>query len=572
MPSTGYHNDQFFNLQGESVSQQAIGKKDGVFVSTHIKADNPPFIYPSRTIRTDDNTGSKNVELQRGYIRSMVTNSESLSTGIRKCQFQFNPSTLQQSVSMASGMLNIMQQDPAQFAQPMAASQNFSFTLMFDRSMEINNDSGALPPLGADADIWSQASPGQVGVLRDLAALFHTVGQGFTLQQRDYIAKVLQDTVTAESLGANAPEDAATQLANATTNINDTSSSGFLNINIGNAAFLLPVPVRVVFSSLYVVEGLVTNTSVVFTKFSTRMVPMQCVVTLTMEAKYIGFSKQKTFFTEVLRQREALELENKQQAAAELAALTDAFTKMMARLHVKAVTMAGPDIANADPTVSQLLTSQRPSAVVTVVPHPAADTSQDADPVYSLLDGSGVDMQISVNAELTIYGPFSSFNVGTSPSQQAIITQVRGYGSPEVFSSMITSSDGYQVYADSASTWRHMVDGGSSSPHTFKGTATYDSSKYYVISVSADVRVTSGGNTLTAIGDGYSIVPPATGTSRKAAQSVLMTWPKAPVTSGTVPASNQATTPPTGTNNPTTVAKKPVVVPTTSSGSGSRLS
>jgi len=78
------------------------------------------------------------------------------------------------------------------------------------------------------------------------------------------------------------------------------AATDFLGLNRGNTAFLLPLPVRVVFSSLYIVEGLVQDFNVLFTKFSTNMVPMQCSVTVTFEAKYIGFAKKDTFFTDVL--------------------------------------------------------------------------------------------------------------------------------------------------------------------------------------------------------------------------------------------------------------------------------
>lgn len=534
MPSKGYHNDQFFNLKGESTPYRA---GNGYKALT---PDNPPFTYPSRVIRTDDHTGRKNIELKRGYIRTLASNAEASAMGIRKCQFQFNPTTLQQSVSMATGMLNVMQQDPAQFAQPMATSQNFSFTLMFDRSMEINNDNGKVVT-GSDAvDVWRQNSPGQVGVLRDLQALYNTIGQGYSTQQRDYVAKLLADTLKTEASSITAPEDAADQLTAATQKLN---SGSFVDINIGNSAFLIPFPVRVVFSSLYVVEGLVSNTSVVFTKFSTTMVPMQCMVTVTMEAKFIGFSKQKTFFTEVLAQRDQMEADLKAAEAAELASLTDAFSKMMSRIHVKTVLYTGPNVTNTNPSLSQLLTNipAFPTSALTYIPYPAADTSESNDPVSRLIDNN-TEVQVQVNSQFFVYGPFTTFNVGSNPSQSAIIAKVKSLGSPEVYSSMISSSDGYQTTASDKRTWRAMSDGGSSYPHFSKATAVYDTSKYYVIQSSADVRVVSGSHTLAANGTSYAVVNPGTGTTRKAAQSVLLKWPKS--SSGAAPASNTATNPP----------------------------
>lgn len=69
-----------------------------------------------------------------------------------------------------------------------------------------------------------------------------------------------------------------------------------------NRAFLIPNPVRVVFSSLYMVDGYVTAVNLLFTKFSRNMVPVTATLSLQMEARYIGFAREKTFLTEVLEQ------------------------------------------------------------------------------------------------------------------------------------------------------------------------------------------------------------------------------------------------------------------------------
>ena len=248
MSGKGYHNDQFFNLQGESSA---------------LKADNPPFIYPDNTIRTGK---GKNSTLKRGYLRTLVTTEEAVKFGTRKCNFQFNPSTLQTSVSMATGMLNMMQQDPGQFAQPMAASQNFAFTLFFDRSMEINNDDGTFKTRligkngsGAQPDLWNENSPGQVGVLRDLGALYGAIGQGFGSKQRDYVEQVLRDTIKAEAASSSAGSDATTQRDKAYSNLDASPETNFLDMNLGNSAFLLPVPIRIVSLLCTLLRGLSTT-------------------------------------------------------------------------------------------------------------------------------------------------------------------------------------------------------------------------------------------------------------------------------------------------------------------------
>jgi len=80
--------------------------------------------------------------------------------------------------------------------------------------------------------------------------------------------------------------------------------------NESNRAFLIPNPVRVVFSSLYMVDGYVTGVNLLFTKFSRNMIPVTATLAIQMEARYIGFAREKTFLTEVLEKaREASEQE-----------------------------------------------------------------------------------------------------------------------------------------------------------------------------------------------------------------------------------------------------------------------
>lgn len=79
--------------------------------------------------------------------------------------------------------------------------------------------------------------------------------------------------------------------------------------NFGNSAFLVSLPVRIVFSSLFMVEGYITSTIVSFNKFNANMVPTQCSVGITMQALYIGFARKDTFLTLTLK--EGLDAANK---------------------------------------------------------------------------------------------------------------------------------------------------------------------------------------------------------------------------------------------------------------------
>jgi hypothetical protein len=529
MSGKGYHNDQFFNLQGESSALQA---------------DNPPFTYPSKIIRTGV---GKNTLLKRGYIRTLVTTEEAVKFGTRKCNFQFNPTTFTSSVMMSTGMLNMMQQDPGQFAQPMSASQNFAFTLLFDRSMEINNDDGKFKTRlvgkngqGAQPDLWNDNSPGQVGVLRDLGALYGAIGQGFSSKQRDYVEQVLRDTIKAEASSTSADSDAIAKRDKAYANLDKSSDSNFLDMNLGNSAFLLPVPVRVVFSSLYVVEGLVTNTSVVFTKFSSSLVPMQCSVTITMEAKYIGFSKKKTFFTDVLEQRQKMKEEEAAQVISDNNALLAAVSGSAQQVYVRtAVSSGSPPSMTSPHSITNVLAPSAYSSLICKVA-PANETGNSADPLWTMMDG-GTSVTVGIDATFSIYGPFNSFSINITGIESAL--KAAPYNKL-CFSGALSSSDGNQTTATSASEWIGLTDGCYSNvaKATTSSVPNYDPTKYYVYAATASITASGSGSSITGKGSYYGIIQPGDSTA-SVELTVPLNWPKKQVDTAKVPADNAATKP-----------------------------
>jgi hypothetical protein len=70
-----------------------------------------------------------------------------------------------------------------------------------------------------------------------------------------------------------------------------------LNANLTNSAFLIPNPIRVVFSENFMVDGYVNTVAVTLQKFSPDMVPTVCVVDISMHALYQGFARRSTVFT-----------------------------------------------------------------------------------------------------------------------------------------------------------------------------------------------------------------------------------------------------------------------------------
>lgn len=202
-------------------------------------------------------------------------------------------------------MLDVFHMDPAQYAQPVPANQNFSFELLFDRSAEVNAS-----PRGRSVrdDKWD-SDPTRVGVLHDIYQLYSAIGAGISRGQRAYIKRVLDDQIKGEinalsTLPTNeitgeqysTPDEAYSEFVDA--------KNSFIDLNIGNSGFMVPTPVRAVFSEHYMVEGLVQSVQVQLVKFDANMIPMMANVVVTMEAKYLGFAKARTFLTQALTDRE----------------------------------------------------------------------------------------------------------------------------------------------------------------------------------------------------------------------------------------------------------------------------
>lgn len=266
--------------------------------------------------------------LPRGYIRNLTTSigDNLIKFPNMKCKFQFNPQDIQHQIEARKDMYLPILQDPAQLNQPMAGNASFAFELIFDRTMEVNSslsrqDQSGMPDVN---------SPDTVGVFHDLRMLYSIIGQGLSQDLMDaQIEKIKGDIkayarrnynelniqfnpddqtffATTTGLGDNPDEQTPDPNSTATSNFlnsigtepGDAGIASFMdNINVGNSAFLIPQPCRVLFSPMFMVDGFVMNTNVLFTKFSSKMIPIQCKVYLQMQAIYIGFAKPKTFVT-----------------------------------------------------------------------------------------------------------------------------------------------------------------------------------------------------------------------------------------------------------------------------------
>lgn len=286
--------------QGLSAAGEKIAIKTndgGVYMDQ--PGDNRPFIYPNRTVRSMDPKNDPLLserKLQRGYIRNVEVGGFDIPNA--RCHFQFNPTTLNQSVSVNEGVLNFMQQDLAGFATPMQGANNFTFDLLFDRSAELNStapNNTSIVNLD-DTNAWEALPPEEVGVLHDLSVLFGIIGVGISERLKEYTLNVYTQQAKVEYSDLSAEEQAEALSEDEFL----VSARSRVSENMGNSSFLYSLPVRVVFSSLYIVEGLVSGINVSFSKFNQAYVPMMCGVSITMKAFYIGFAKKNTFFSSSL--------------------------------------------------------------------------------------------------------------------------------------------------------------------------------------------------------------------------------------------------------------------------------
>ena len=328
-----YRDESFYNLKDNNGGS-------GAYMGNN--SSNAKFVFPSPNIRflaaADQMLANElNVEkpvytpnnytIQRGYIRGLpqpgITNATFQPL---KCSFQFNPQQIMQSVAMREDVYLPILQDPVQFSQPFGAMTNFNFDLLFDRSREVveaayydeNGKHRYMGKVNPD-NLDYKRDVGDIGALADLKLLYSIIGQGFSQETLKFAAARLKQAAVTQ---ANKAGGTDTTDPNAVTNANvDDKVGAYINdSNVGNSAFLIPNPVRVIFSSMFMIDGFITGTAVDFLKFNTKMVPLQIRVGLTMNAMYIGFAREKTFLTEQLaKEGETL----KEQAAQDAAAATE---------------------------------------------------------------------------------------------------------------------------------------------------------------------------------------------------------------------------------------------------------
>lgn len=304
-----YATNQWYNLQGGVAGPNALPGPAGL---SRTPKDNPEFLFPGK-VRKNLGNGSDQI-VQRGFIRSLLSEIPGVGESIpnRRFFFQFNPERIMRTVSVASGLMNPLLQDPGQFSVATPGNATFSFDIMLNREMEVNNATVGMDDpdkpsyiktthdvLGRSYTTSTKAPAqpkdvGELGVLADLMVMDSIIGQGIS---DDVINALSQITSKSSSW------DTADTSSGASVNgfISEEKATKAFQAIKGNSAFLVSTPIRIVFSSMFMIDGFIQGSSVNFTKFNTNMVPTVCGINVTVEAKYIGFAQKDTYLTETLR-------------------------------------------------------------------------------------------------------------------------------------------------------------------------------------------------------------------------------------------------------------------------------
>jgi hypothetical protein len=307
----GYASDQFFGFSGYETTGQSIHRKQN---------DNPSFIYPANKtspLFTTDGGDYTSKNIQRGFIRGIypaalgkVATPNSSKVKQRRLFFQFNPTTLDRSVQMSSSVLNPLLQDPSNLLQPVPGMSDFSFDILFNREAEVvskrhsnatgtdtlasNSLTGNISNYGTKDMPTTSSDVSNIGVLADLYVLDSIIGQSITQDMVDFLKDYWNNASTLSQSSYDSEN------ASASFTFDSDKFQTTVQANFGNAAFLSPLPIRVVFSSLFMVEGFVTSSSVQFIKFTSNYVPTICKVTLNIRALYVGFAREKAYLSNSL--------------------------------------------------------------------------------------------------------------------------------------------------------------------------------------------------------------------------------------------------------------------------------
>ena len=275
--------------------------------------------------------------IQRGYMR-LLTEVFELGSGGQpinrgdnkvgealhhelgaKLNFQFNPDSLNRSVTARTDTQLWINQSPTQLMQPGIGDMNWGWTMLFNREAEVtNNYIDRLKRTAVDLegrntsnlDVYAEggmtgtsAAAAQLGVLADIAILDRITGQSISKQQIEYATARQQRLIDLRIIEPpEGPGEGNTiaEIADSLGLLDESNPDNIISANSQNAAFLVPNPIRAVFSQHFMVDGYVNTVTVSYQKFSPEMVPTVALVDISMHAIYQGFARRRTTFTTFL--------------------------------------------------------------------------------------------------------------------------------------------------------------------------------------------------------------------------------------------------------------------------------
>ena len=291
---------------------------------TDPKLQNPTFDTYPKHLPVDN-------FIQRGYLRLLGENYQIMGSGqfdegsdayhaVRgaasniggKLNFQFNPNQLTRSVTARTDTQLWINQSPSMLLTPGIGDMTFGWQMLFNREAEVQKNyvsrsqkqAGDLEQEDLDHDIdslidkYGAGSPrvaARIGVLADIMVMDSITGQKLTQAVVDYSKTMSEAGGDSFAFADSAPpsdENAAT-----TANLSGSQKATILSANMTNAAFLIPHPIRAVFSENFMVDGYVNQVTVSLQKFSPEMVPTVAFVDISMHAIYQGFTRHATVFT-----------------------------------------------------------------------------------------------------------------------------------------------------------------------------------------------------------------------------------------------------------------------------------
>jgi hypothetical protein len=339
---------------------------------------NPQFAWPKPTYT--DISGNTQV-MRRGFIRSILLDpavfdplqrgatttarytgtsdrtgiglNKDFRRGHRRLNFQFNPDYLERSVTQSPGAMNPLLQNPAMLTQSVPGTAVFGFSMQFNREMEVAKGAAKGVNLkskyadfygdgfgAAFEDLSANPDPELIGVLADLMVFDSIIGQGIS---PDLVSAVT--AFTERTVRATTEEVETEELDEEGNKITETVNKEFKeedvtnllsNINFGNSAFLTPLPVRIVFSDYFMVEGIVTASNVGFQKFSKDLIPTVCQINVSVQALYIGFAQRDAYLTKQLTDSSLESEKNAIEGAAEIEKLSKELTKNWSSMFIRA--------------------------------------------------------------------------------------------------------------------------------------------------------------------------------------------------------------------------------------------